>query len=279
MAAQGWIDPGRRPVVRSGVAYVPVREGEPCDLILPELKPYRGRRYQRLGDLVLLHGERPSPAEIGEIRAWVNPRGILWMKGITGTERTPRTEVVWGKAGEVCHREYGCSFLLDPARVMYAMGNLSERRRLASLAGEGGRPERVGDLFAGIGYFAIPLARAGSRVHAMEISPVAHGYLVRNIEGNQVSGRVTAECGDCRDLLRGTYDRMVMGHFDSPGYLPDALAHARSGSVLHVHTLGDQAERIRSTAREAGFAAAVTTRRVKSYAPHTWHMVQDVVLA
>jgi tRNA wybutosine-synthesizing protein 2 len=162
---------------------------------------------------------------------------------------------------------------------MYAMGNLSERRRLVSLAGEGERPERVGDLFAGIGYFAIPLARAGSRVHAMEISPVAHGYLARNVEGNGVSGRVLAECGDCRDLLRGTYDRMVMGHFDSPGYLPDALAHARSGSVLHVHTLGDQAERIRSAAREAGFAAAVTTRRVKSYAPHTWHMVQDVVLA
>jgi tRNA wybutosine-synthesizing protein 2 len=113
----------------------------------------------------------------------------------------------------------------------------------------------------------------------MEISPVAFGYLARNIRGNGVGDRVVAECGDCRDLLRGTYDRLILGHFGSPDYLPDALAHSRGGSVLHVHTLHDEAERIGSLAREAGFLAEVTTRRVKSYAPHTWHMVQDVVLS
>jgi tRNA wybutosine-synthesizing protein 2 len=279
LAGQGWVDPGRRPVVRGGIAYVPVKEGEPHDLVLPERKPYRGRGYQRLGDLVLLHGDRPTPEEVGEILAWARPRGVLWVRGITGAERSPRVEVIHGSAGEVRHREYGCSFLLDPARVMYAMGNLSERHRLVDLAAKAGLPERVGDLFAGIGYFTIPLARAGSRVHAMEISPVAHGYLERNLRENGVAGRVLAECGDCRDLLRGTYDRLILGHFDSPAYLPDALAHAGRGSVLHVHTLRDEAGLIGSLAREAGFHAAVTTRRVKSYAPHTWHMVQDVALS
>jgi tRNA wybutosine-synthesizing protein 2 len=279
IAGQAWVDPDRRPVVREGVAYVPVREGEPCDRILPERRPYGGRGYQRLGDLVLLHGTRPTPEEVQEILAWVRPKGILWLRGISGGERVPDLEVVFGTAGEVCHREYGCSFILDPARVMYSMGNLSERRRVVDLARGTGKPERVGDLFAGIGYFTIPLARAGFRVHAMEISPVAHGYLARNVRGNGVSDRVTAECGDCRDLLRGRYDRLILGHFESPDYLPDALAHAGSGSVLHVHTLRDEAGRIGSLAREAGFEASVTTRRVKSYAPHTWHRVQDVVLA
>jgi len=179
----------------------------------------------------------------------------------------------------VRHREHGCTFILDPSRVMYAMGNLSERRRVAELAGRAGGRERVADLFAGIGYFTIPLARAGCTVHAMEISPVAYGYLMRNIRENRLFGRVRAGCGDCRDLLTGTYDRFLLGHFDSPRYLPDALAHARSGSVLHVHTLRDETEGIRSAAKEAGFEAAVTTRRVKSYAPHITHRVQDVVLS
>lgn len=279
VAGQGWVDPGRRALVRDGVAYVPVREGWPHDLDIPGTRLYRGRGYQRLGDLVLLHGNRPTPGEVKEIDAWIRPRGILWVRGVSGVERTPVVEVVRGTAGEVCHREYGTSFLLDPARVMWAMGNLSERQRVVELAGRSGRAERIGDLFAGIGYFTIPLAKAGSTVHAMEISPVACGYLARNIRGNGVTDRVLAECGDCRDLLRGTYDRLILGHFDSPRYLADALAHAASGSALHVHTLSDEAERIGTLAREAGFSAEVTTRRVKSYAPHTWHMVQDVVLS
>jgi tRNA wybutosine-synthesizing protein 2 len=266
-------------VVRDGVAHVPVREGEPFDMDLPERRLYHGRGYQRVGDLVLLHGERPSAEEVEEIYGWLHPRGILWVRSIAGAERTPMVEVLSGSGGEVCHREYGCSLLIDPARVMYAMGNLSERHRLAALARREGGPGRVGDLFAGIGYFTIPLAREGCRVHAMEISPVAFGYLARNIRLNDVSHLVEAGCGDCRDLLRGTYDRLILGHFDASLYLADALAHARSGTVLHVHTLTDETERICSLARDAGFAAAVTTRRVKSYAPHIWHRVQDVRLS
>lgn len=279
VARMDWVDTNRRPVVQDGVAYVPVKEGERHDLIIPERKPYRGRGYQLLGDLVLLHGNRPTPGEVDEIREWLDPRGILWVQGIAGIERAPRVDLIWGSAGEVHHKEYGCTFSLDPARVMYAMGNLSERHRVVNLVRESGAGERVGDLFAGIGYFTIPLARAGCRVHAMEISPVASGYLLRNIRENDVSDRVLAECGNCRDLLRGEYDRLILGHFDAPDHLPDAIAHAKAGSVLHIHTLRDESDRIGSLAREAGFASAITTRRVKSYAPHTWHMVQDVALS
>ncbi len=240
VSGEDWVDAERRAVVEDGVAYVPVKEGEPCDLVIPERELYRGRGYQHLGDLVLLHGNRPTPEDVAGIRAWLNPRGILWVRKITGTERCPLIEVVYGSVGEVQHREYGCTFTLDPARVMYAMGNLTERHRVVNLVRKHGAGERVGDLFAGIGYFTIPLARAGCRVHAMEISPVAYGYLARNIRENRVADRVTAECGDCRNLMNGEYDRLIMGHFDAIDYLPDALAHAKAGSVLHMHTLRDE---------------------------------------
>jgi tRNA wybutosine-synthesizing protein 2 len=253
-----------------------VKEGYPSDATLPERDPYGGRGFQRLGNTVLVHGPRPSPGELDRILAWARPRAVLWVKGTAGQRRIPETEVMYGSPGEVVHREHGCTFVLDPRLVMYSQGNLRERSRIAGMVGNG---ERVADMFAGIGYFTVPMAVQGARVHAMEINPVAFGYLSRNIDRNRVADRVTAEEGDCREILSGSYDRLVMGHFDAIGYLPDALAHARAGSTIHLHSRGAVTDRITAMAGEAGFRARVTTRRVKKYAPNTWHIVQDVVLS
>ncbi|MDD4137480.1 MAG: SAM-dependent methyltransferase, partial [Methanoregula sp.] len=89
----------------------------------------------------------------------------------------PRTELLWGTAGEVRHRESGYTYILDPQNVMFSMGNRNEKTRIARLIRAGSGNERVADMFAGIGYFTIPMAGAGARVHAMEINPVAFGYL------------------------------------------------------------------------------------------------------
>ena len=274
-----WADRSRRPYVEGETAWVPVKDGCPSETAIPERQPYGGRGFQRLGDTVLIHGPRPSGDEMERVLAWARPRAVLWVKGTAGPERIPETEVLWGSPGEVVHREHGCTFVLDPRLVMYAQGNLQERGRMAGAVAGSGRRERVADMFAGIGYFTVPMAVQGARVHAMEINPVAFGYLARNVEGNRAGDRVTAEPGDCRDLLSGSYDRVVMGHFDAITYLPDALAHARAGTAIHVHSLGSVEDHILAAASRAGFQASVTTRRVKKYAPNTWHMVQDVVLS
>ncbi|MDD1658488.1 MAG: SAM-dependent methyltransferase [Methanomicrobiales archaeon] len=274
-----WADRSRRPYVEGETAWIPVKDGYPAGTALPERQPYGGRRYQRLGDTILLHGPRPASDELDRILAWARPVAVIWVKGMAGPERIPETEVLYGSPGEVVLREHGCSFVLDPRLVMYARGNLKERGRMADAIARSGREERVADMFAGIGYFTVPMAVQGASVHAMEINPVAFGYLARNVEGNRVEDRVIATPGNCRDLLSGSYTRVVMGHFDAIAYLPDALAHARAGTVIHLHSLGAVEDRIMAAASEAGFQARVTTRRVKKYAPNTWHMVQDVVLS
>ena len=271
-----WGDRTRRPYVRDGTAWVPVREGYPADEDLPEREGYRGRGYYLVGDIAVLHGDAPSEEELAAIVRHCRPRGVVRVKGFSGAMRVPDTEVLYGTTGEVRHREQGYTFILDPTRVMFAQGNRVEKARIASLIRPG---ERVADMFAGIGYFSIPAASSGAWVHAMEINPTAFEYLQRNIMANHVADRATAEVGDCRDLLSGVYDRILMGHFDAPSMLADALAHVRSGSVLHVHSIGDAASAIRDAVAEAGFAAAVTSRRVKKYGPHAWHMVQDVTIS
>lgn len=270
-----WVDTSRRPYVEGGIAWVPVRKGYFADTDLPERETYRGRGYHLVGDVAVVHGDAPTDDELAAIVEHCRPRGVVWVKGFIGAMRTPDVEILYGTAGEVRHREQGCTFFLDPTRVMFAQGNRNEKARIAALVRPG---ERVADMFAGIGYFTIPAAMSGARVHAMEINPIAFEYLKRNIMANRVADRVAAESGDCRDLLAGVYDRVLMGHFDAPSMLADALAHVREGSVLHVHSIGDVSETIRERVGEAGFSAVVASRRVKKYGPHARHMVQDVTI-
>jgi tRNA wybutosine-synthesizing protein 2 len=270
---EDWVDTSRRPYVDGSRAYVPVKPGFSVDGTLPPRRPYRGRGYLMIGDIAVIHGRQPTRTEVEEIQAWRNPRGIIWMRSSTGRMRIPDGEVLTGSAGETCHREQGITYYLDPLRVMFAQGNREEKVRMQCLTTPG---ERVADMFAGIGYFSIPIAMRGASVHAMEINPVACTYLERNIRVNGVKSRVSVSCGDCRALLTGLYDRVVMGHFDAPGYLSTALSHVQPGSILHVHSAGTTPPEIQGTIEDAGFRAVVQPRKVKKYRPGSWHWVQDV---
>jgi tRNA wybutosine-synthesizing protein 2 len=274
-----WVDATRRPFVREGTAFVPVRDGYPSESDLPERGRSAPQGYQRLGDLVLFHGPRPDEAAVLHAIDRCHPRGVLWVRGHRGPERTPEIGVLAGVAGEVEHRESGIVYRLDPTRVMFSQGNREEKARLAAAIEPG---ERVGDLFAGIGYFTLAAARAGGRVHAMEINPVARDYLIENLRINDLSDRVDVSCGDCRDLLRGVYDRLVLGHFEAVAFLDDALRHVRSGSIIHLHTteghLGERGPALEGRAATCGRPVSSTVRRVKKVSPGRMHSVYDLVI-
>ena len=274
-----WVDRTRDSFAEGDTLWVPVIASEPCDREIPETKRYRGRGYYMVGDIAVLHGEEPTSADIDAIVGFRHPRGILWIKSLQDVTRTPETQRVWGTGGEVCHKEAGFSYILNPEKVMFSMGNREEKARIAAMVRKSPQPERIADMFAGIGYFSIPLAGASASVHAMEINPVAFGYLVRSIDANRLSGRIVPSLGDCRQLLSGTYDRIIMGHFDAVTMLSDALRHAAAGSVIHVHSIGPAEEQVRAQVEGAGFSATIHVHKVKKYRPHAWHMVQDVYLA
>jgi len=182
------------------------------------------------------------------------------------------------ECGETRHRESGYTYILDPSKVMFSQGNRSEKSRIAQQIRKGGRPERVADMFAGIGYFTIPMAGAGAVVHVMEINPVACGYLQRNVALNHLLNRITVSQGDCRDLLDGIYDRIVMGHFDAIDMLPSALLHVRPGSILHLHAIEIPIDRVQATVEGAGFSCGIQVHKVKKYRPHAWHVVHDITI-
>ncbi len=275
---EDWVDRSRSPYAEGDILWIPVVEGAAFDREIPEKQPYTGKGFFMLGEVAVIHGKKPAGSEVEEIVKFRHPQGVLWIESLNDVTRTPSTEVLWGDVGEVRHQENGYTYFLDPQKVMFSQGNRLEKQRMAAWGNKRGRPERVADMFAGIGYFSLSIAGSGAEVHAMEINPVAFAYLERNIAANRLSDRITPSLGDCRDLLEGTYDRIVMGHFDAIGMFPAALQHAAAGSTIHLHSIGSVEDRIRADCKSAGFSPTIEVHNVKKYRPHAWHVVQDVTL-
>ena len=274
-ASETWVDTTRRVYCEGESAFVPVKEGYPFDGEIPDRTPYEGPGYQRMGDTLLLHGDAPTADQLAALIAWEHPACVLHAATHEGVMRTPKAVVLYGQPHDVTFREAGITYTLDPSKVMFSQGNRGEKLRLRSLVRPG---ERIADMFAGIGYFTLSAALAGGDVHAMEINPVSFAYLQKNIEANSVSARITPELGDCREKLTGIYDRILMGHFEAPAFLENALNHAEPGTVLHVHGVGDRKYEISETIEGAGFTYVISEHKVKKYAGRLWHSVWDVKL-
>ena len=150
-----------------------------------------------------------------------------------------------------------------------------------------GGGEVVVDMFAGIGYFTLPMAvhSRPKRIVAIEINPVAYGYLVENIRLNGVDGIVVPLHGDCARMTpEGVADRAVMGYVGTTDrYLDAGIRALRQGGVLHYHQTvperlypGRLEEDLAEAAERAGRSAKIErAARVKKYSPGMLHAVID----
>lgn len=251
-------------------------------------------RYERLGRVLVLRlPEALRPAYPAIARAYADELGVeavLRSAGpVAGEWRRPEFELLLGDSTRTEVVEHGVRYGFDPREVMFARGNKTERARLGALVRDG---ERVIDLFAGIGYFTLPAARAGPnvRVTAVEANPVAFGWLRTNLAANRVEGRVLPLLGDNREsgLPVGEADRVVLGYLPSSvPWVPLASSLLRpAGGVLHVHLLanasgaeGEAAATVEeAVARSGGTVRSAEGRVVKSYGPSRVHAVVDAVV-
>ncbi|MFB6207471.1 MAG: class I SAM-dependent methyltransferase family protein [Haloglomus sp.] len=224
-------------------------------------------RPEAVGEALLdLHGEADTVLDRG---------------GIDGRTRDPDVRVVAGAGDtETVHTEHGTKYALDLAETMFSPGNKAERARMGEIVARG---ERVFDMFAGVGYFALPMARAGAEVVAAELDPTTYQYLVENAVLNGVTDRFRAVRADCRDVELEPVDRVVMGHYDAYERLPAGVAALRPGGTMHLHEATPEAElpdrpvgRLREAVADAGRSCEVqAVREVKSHAEGVLHVVVD----
>lgn len=215
----------------------------------------------------LLLSSRPS------IRTVVSPEGH-----VEGSYRTRRFAVLAGEpTTETEVREHGLLFRVDLADVYFSARLSTERQRLASLVQTG---ERVLDMFAGAGPFAITLAREARFVAASDINPAAVAAMIENCRRNRVANvlPVLADAARLPGIFCRPFDRVVMNLPLSPlPFLSAAFLLCRPGGTIHLYHL--QSNEGEALSALAPFPVGdVVERRVRSYSPGRWHAVYDITV-
>jgi len=257
-----------------------------------ELIRFLPNKWEKLGDIVIIkiHEKTKKYNElIAEVFADVlKAKTVLWDKsGISGELREPTTEIIYGSNNCLTvHKENNIRYKMDPRKVMFSSGNMDERIRMAKISN---KDEVVVDLFAGIGYFTLPIAvySRPKKIFACEKNPVAFGFLCDNISLNNVTDIVEPLSGDNRIVApKNVADRVVLGYFgNTHSFLSTALNCLKNNSgVIHFHdTFSEKAvpdDALRYVNEVAGIfdrnAELIKYRHVKSYAPGISHYVFDI---
>ena len=193
----------------------------------------------------------------------------------------PVYKILYGSETETVNKENGCLFKLDLAKVMWSKGNNNERLRIAKLVED---DETVMDMFAGIGYFSIPIGvHANAReVISIEINPNSYHYLCENIKLNKVDN-ITPILGDCKNVAANfKADRILMGYVKTTHhYLRAAIDSLNKGGILHYHeTVPEKLIRTRPIERiisqsDGRDVELLKINKIKKYSPGVWHVVID----
>jgi len=266
------------------------------DKLAPHLLASLPHAMDVVGDIAIIelsHELAEHRKIIGEaiLKANKNVRTVLAKAGaVSGTYRLREFTIIAGEPRtETIHKEYGCQYYIDISKVYFSPRLSNEHNRVANLVEEG---ETVADLFAGVGPFAIQIAKnhEKAKVYAIDLNPDAVEYLKRNIRLNKVVGKVRPILGDARHVvneqLSGIADRVIMNLPEKAIDFLDAgtTALKPAGGTIHFYRFinaSDSMENIKSEFTEmieklGGRVKKISSsRRVRETAPYEWQAVLD----
>lgn len=163
-------------------------------------------------------------------------------KGVSDNDyRSPNIELILGDSTIVTHKENGLVYKFDISKCMFSFGNINEKIRMGQ---QDCSKEVVVDLFAGIGYFTLPLLvhSKARHLYACEWNPDAVAALRENLNLNNVrSDRYTVFEGDNRKKHpTDVAQRVILGILPScSDWMITAFecVNKKTGAILHCHEL------------------------------------------
>ncbi len=245
-------------------------------------------KWEYVGDIVIIRLEdsaEPYKKRIGEVYADQLEMQTVCVdrSGVSGEFRRPDIEVIYGSKTDSIRLENGIRYYFDVTKVMFASGNVDERERMKNLDCTG---ETVVDMFAGIGYFSLPLAKfsGAKEVISCEKNPESYEFLVKNVELNEVGHIVKPMLGDNRTIPGERFaDRILMGYVQiTSEFIPKALQLIKPNGIIHYHDtfyVNEYEDKITQIFDEAcgkGGYEILGIREVKSFAPSVSHYVADI---
>jgi tRNA (guanine37-N1)-methyltransferase len=254
------------------------------------------RAIDFVGDIAIV--EIPSELStyknlIGEaiLKAHKQTCTVLAKSGaVEGVYRLRDFEVIAGaKKTVTVYREYGCVYHVDVAKAYFSPRLSTEHNRVASTVKEG---ETVVDLFAGVGPFAIPVAKKHKnvRVYAIDVNPDAVTLLKRNVAVNRAEKQVVPILGDARQVVReqlsGKADHVIMNLPETALEFVDVACEALKpeDGILHYYGFEKDSDPLEAAKARLTEAVKKSNRQVKNIllvktvrevAPYSWQVVVD----
>jgi len=240
--------------------------------------------FEVVGDVAVL--EDPDEEAAAAIMAvHRNVHAVISpLSAVEGEFRTRRFCTVAGEARTATvHREHGLRYRVDLERAYFTPRLGTERLRIANLVKPG---EAAFDIFAGVGPFALLMAKRGARVVAVDKNPDAVRLLRENAALNRIEDIVIleADAADLAEEYKNCADRIIMnlphtGH----DFLGVAIRIAKKGGVVHYYAIapeddlfGRDTAFVEEAARASGVEVEILRRGVvRSYAPHRYNIVID----
>ena len=255
--------------------------------------------YQRIGNIIIINLPESSlkfKNQIGEtiLNLFPDVRTVCNKTGpIHGEFRQPQIEVIAGDNNtSTTHSESGCKYTFDIKKIMFAKGNVSERVRIPKQVKQG---EVIVDMFAGIGYFSIPIGKLSKPkiIYSIELNPDSFHFLLENIKINKINS-INPINKDNREAIKELVqlnikaDRVIMGYLPPPkDFLPSAFSIIKQNGIIHyedlVNTYSKDVEfqRVMNTINQEAEKYKLKTnlivaKKIKSYGPKIDHYVFDV---
>jgi len=206
--------------------------------------------YDIVGDIIIINIENKEIIEkhissrelIGKALLKVHPhiKTVLNKeKEHHGQYRTQNLTYLYGEnRKETIIKENGCFLKTDVEKVFYSTRLSTERKRIASLVKPG---EKIGVFFAGVGPFALTIAKLSKpkEIVAIELNPVGVKYLKENILKNKMEKLITPLEGDVKEVSKNYpdyFDRIPMPLPKSAeDFLDQAIFSIKDKGCIHIY--------------------------------------------
>ncbi|HUC38523.1 MAG TPA: class I SAM-dependent methyltransferase family protein [Candidatus Acidoferrum sp.] len=204
------------------------------------------RGYDLLGNIAIIDvgkglGKKEKEVARALIESSKTIKTVLAKAGpVSGKYRTRKLRYVAGKRSYIAdYRENGCRFVFDVRKSFFSNRLSFERGRIMKLS-KG--KENVIVMFAGIGPFAIEIAKQNpkAKVLAIELNRYAYLSMKENVKINKASNVVPllADAKKISVKYRNFADRVVMPlPMQSINFLDSAVESAKRKATIHIYMI------------------------------------------
>lgn len=233
-------------------------------------------RHELVGGIAIMQDEDPAGAE-KILASRPSLHTVVYAKGeVSGEYRTRELTILAGKpTTRTAVTEHGHRFMVDLAGAYFSARLSTERQRVLDQVEDG---EILLDMFAGVGPFAVTLAKRARLVVACDLNPRAVTLMLENLALNRAKNvlPILADARRLESVLPWKFDRVVMNlPLAGTEFLPEAFRLCRPGGMVHFYSLVSAEEEHTAMIQELG-GVIVSEREVRSYSPGQWHAVYDI---